>query len=135
MDDETLLAQFEACTLPEELWNHRAHVRVAYLFLRRHPFDEALRRMREGVQRYNKARGVRDQPHRGYHETLTQAWLTVIASTMRHHGVGKDSLDFCESQPHLLHRTLLRLYYTRHRIMSPEAKRQFVEPDIAPLPE
>lgn len=134
MDDQTLLAEFEDCTLPRDQWNQRAHVRVAYLYLRRHPFNEALAKMREGVQRYNRATGVPDRPHRGYHETLTQAWMRIVAATMKHHGVGKDSEDFCDTQSHLIDRHLLRLYYTRHRIMSPEAKRRFVEPDIAPLP-
>ena len=135
MDDTTLLAQFEDGSLPRDLWNHRAHVRVSYLYLRRHPFDEALRLMRLGIQAYNQAHGVRDAPLRGYHETLTVAWLTIVAATIKHHGVGKDSNDFCDSQPHLMSRTLPRLFYTRHHIMSPEAKREFVEPDITPLPK
>jgi hypothetical protein len=135
MDDRTLLARFEDCTLPREVWSHRAHLRVAYLYLRSHPFETALGKMRQGVQRYNAATGVPDKPHRGYHETLTQAWMRVVASTMKHHGVGKDSEDFCNTQSHLLNRQLLRLFYTRHRIMSPEAKRTFVQPDITPLPE
>jgi hypothetical protein len=45
-----------------------------------------------------------------------------------------DSESFCEAHPHLLQKTLLRLYYTRPRIMTLEAKARFVEPDIAPLP-
>mgnify|MGYP001135770165 CR=1 FL=1 len=52
-DDRRFLGQFEDCTLPFEQWTHRAHVRVAYLYLSEHPFDEALSRMREGVQHYN----------------------------------------------------------------------------------
>jgi hypothetical protein len=134
VDDDALLAAFEDCTLPEQQWTHQAHVRVAYLYLRSHPFEEALARMRTNIQRFNAARKVPVDPHRGYHETLTVAWLTVVAATMRHHGVGADSLDFCRQQPHLLNRFLLRLYYTRRTIMSPEAKRTFVAPDIAPLP-
>jgi hypothetical protein len=134
MDDATLLARFEDCTLPAEQWTHQAHVRVAYLYLCAHPHDEALRRMREGIQRYNTARQVPVDPHRGYHETLTQTWLALVAATLRHYGAGKDSLDFCRQQPHLLERTLPRLYYTRRLLLSPEAKRSFVEPDIGPLP-
>ena len=134
VDDESLLAGFEDCTLPEPQWNHQAHIRVAYLYLRRHPFDEALERMRASLKRYNAARNVPDIPHRGYHETLTVAWLTLVASVMKHHGVGQDSLDFCREQPFLLNRFLLRLYYTRRTIMSPAAKRAFLPPDIAPLP-
>jgi hypothetical protein len=100
-DDESLLAGFEDCTLPESQWTHQAHIRVAYLYLRSHPFDAALERMRTSLVRYNLARKVPNDPHRGYHETLTIAWLTVVASVMKHHGLGQDSLDFCAQQPSL----------------------------------
>jgi hypothetical protein len=53
---------------------------------------------------------------------------------MRHHGAGASSLEFCERHPHLLVPTLLRLFYTRARIVSEEAKRGFVPPDLATLP-
>ena len=134
LDDAALLTAFENCSLPEQQWTHQAHIRVAYMYLRRHPFEEALNRMRAGIQRYNTARKVPVEPHRGYHETLTVAWLTVVAAVMKHHGIGNDSLDFCGQQPFLLNRFLLRLYYTRRTIMSPEAKRSFCAPDITPLP-
>ena len=44
--DEELLSAFEGLTLPLAQWTHRAHVRVAFTYLRRHPFEEALGRMR-----------------------------------------------------------------------------------------
>jgi hypothetical protein len=34
-----------------------------------------------------------------------------------------------------LAKTLLRLYYTREKIHSPEARASFVAPDVAPLPD
>jgi hypothetical protein len=132
--DGRLLEQFESCTLPREQWVHRAHIRVAYLYLVRHPFDLAVEKMRSGIQRYNAAVGVVDGLHTGYHETITQAWMRLIAVTIREQGRGKDSEDFCRQQPHLLQRTVLRLFYSRERIMSPAAKHNFVEADLTPLP-
>jgi hypothetical protein len=132
--DAELLEQFENSTLPRDQWLHGTHVRVAYIYLSHHPFEIALEKMRSGIQSYNAATGVVDGPHAGYHETITQAWLRLIASTMRHHDRGRDSEDFCRLQPHLLQRTLLRLFYSRKRIMSPAAKRSFVEADLTPLP-
>jgi hypothetical protein len=132
--DAELLEQFESCSLPREQWLHRTHVRVAYIYLSRHPFDAALEKMCSGIRRYNTATGVVDGPHAGYHETITQAWLRLIAATMRNHDRGGDSEEFCRLQPHLLQRTLLRVFYSRTRIMSPAAKRGFVEPDLTPLP-
>ena len=51
MDDESFLAEFEACTLVFEKWNHRAHVKVAYLYLKAHSLEEATDRIRAGIKR------------------------------------------------------------------------------------
>jgi hypothetical protein len=132
--DSDLLQQFEACTLPRTEWVHQTHVRVAYLYLIRHAYDVAVEKMRTGIQRYNSAVGVVEGLHSGYHETMTQAWMRLIAVTIREQGRGTDSEDFCGRQPHLLQRTALRLFYSRERIMSPAAKRTFLEGDLTPLP-
>ncbi|MDZ4405370.1 hypothetical protein [Prosthecobacter sp.] len=71
--DDEFLRQFEDQSLPLECWNHRAHLKIAYLQLTRFPFDEALCRMRAGIRAYNAARGIADTPTGGYHETMTQA--------------------------------------------------------------
>ena len=44
MTDQELLSLFESCELPHEQWTHRAHVRVAYMYLNQFPFSEALGR-------------------------------------------------------------------------------------------
>ena len=44
------------------------------------------------------------------------------------------SLEFLEAQQQLREKKLLRLYYSRARFGSPEAKYSFVPPDLAPLP-
>ena len=62
MCDEELVRQFESCTLPFNRWTHRAHVKVAHLYLKNHPFDEALKRLRAGIQRYNQIRGRAKSP-------------------------------------------------------------------------
>ena len=60
MDDVQLLSQFESRTLPFEEWSHRCHVKVGYLYLRDHPFEEALDKMRAGVKAYNA--GISEAP-------------------------------------------------------------------------
>ena len=66
MDDDTLLRAFEDCSLPFEAWTHRAHVRIAFLYLRSHPFDEAADRVRRGLKAYNVAYAVPEGPLSGY---------------------------------------------------------------------
>jgi len=128
------LSAFEACSIPLESWNHRAHLTVAYLLLREDDFDHALDRMRRGIQKFNAAHGIEQTPTGGYHETLTVAWLRILHAMMITHGPGNGPDGFLDQHPHLLSKVLLRLYYSRARIMSVEARHSWVEPDLAQLP-
>jgi hypothetical protein len=135
-DDEFLKA-WETCALPFERWTHRAHVKVAYLCLREHPFEEALGRMRAGIQRYNAVNKVPEGPTSGYNETTTHAFLHLVAAVMRAYGEAfpvKSADEFCDAHPQLMTRHALRFFYSPKRRMHPLAKTQFIEPDLAPLP-
>jgi hypothetical protein len=81
-----------------------------------------------------EAWGIEDGLDRGYHETLTVGWLRILDAMMRVHGAEKDASTFLEKHTQLKSRVLLRLFYSRDRIISWDAKRGFVEPDLAPLP-
>jgi GNAT superfamily N-acetyltransferase len=134
LGDAEFLARFEDRTLPFELWTHRAHIKVAYLYLRRFPLAEATARARAGIRAYNAKNRVPEGPHMGYHETLTCAWMRIVDAMIRTHGPAATADEFCDEQPYLTSRLLLRLFYSRDRIMAPEAKIRFVEPDLAPFP-
>jgi hypothetical protein len=138
MTDDAFLRAFESLTLPFDQWTHRAHVKVAFIYLSRHAFDEALSKMRSGIQAYNVHTAVPDSATSGYNETTTRAFLHLIAATM--HAYGKvfptpDSDSFCDTHPQLMTRHALRFFYSRERRMDKRAKTQFVEPDLAPLPK
>lgn len=134
LDDSTFMALFLDQTLPWKLWNHRAHLKVAYLHLTHYPFAEAVERVRRGIQAYNAAHNVPDGPHMGYHETVTQAWMRLVHMTMQVQGTAETADAFCDAQPQLGQKKALRFFYSPERIMSPEAKHSFVEPDLTPLP-
>jgi hypothetical protein len=137
VDDREFLQQFESRALPYGQWTHRAHVKVAFLYLRDLPFAAALARLRAGIQAYNAAHGVPEGPTSGYNETTTQAFLRLIAATMAAYGAmfpTPDADSFCDTHPQLLQKHVLRLFYSPAQRMRPEAKWAFVEPDLAPLP-
>jgi hypothetical protein len=106
---------------------------MAFLYLRDHPFDEAVARIRSGIQKLNRANGVADGPMLGYHETVTLAWATIVRSTIEVHGAPLTFDHFAAQHPHLLAKSLLRTYYSPERIFSPQAKAHFIEPDLVPL--
>jgi hypothetical protein len=135
LDDETFLSRFEAGTFPLEQWHHREHIKVAYLYLRAHPFELAVERMRTGIRALNAAHGVPDELARGYHETMTQAWMRLVHVTLCEYGPAASADEFFALNPQLTEKKVLRLFYSRDRVMSAAAKARFVEPDLAPLPQ
>jgi hypothetical protein len=97
----------------------------------------AIKRVRIGIQRLNAANGVEEGPTTGYNEITTVAFMHLVAATLAAYGEvmpTPDSDSFCDTHPHLMSKTILRLYYSPERRMHPDAKHTFIEPDIAPLP-
>ena len=130
MNDEEFLAAFEACTLDE--FHHRDHIKVTYLYLRRHPIDQAIVKVRAGLQALAVAWGAPvDDLEKGYHETMTQAWVRLVHLTLSDCGVAESADAFCDQQPQLMQKTRLELFYSRERLMTWKAKREYVEPDLA----
>ncbi len=137
MTDSELLRRFEDLSLPFSEWTHRAHIRVAFLYLSSHPFEEALDRIRTNIKAYNAANNRPDGPTEGYNETTTVAFMRLVDAMMRAYGSvcpATDSEAFCEAHPQLLSSRVLRLFYSPERRLHPDAKTEFIEPDLAPLP-
>ncbi len=133
MTDDELKAAFQSSTLPSADWTHRAHLRVAWLFLREHDLDEAHLLMRVGIIRLNAAHGLIETRERGYHETLTRFWLVLVRSLMQ--APASDSEAFVDaSSEHLAKDAALR-HYSRERILGLRARTVFVEPDLRALPQ
>lgn len=132
--DVEFLRDFESQRWPLDRWHHRDHVRLAYLYLCAHPFDKAADLIRAGIKAHNAAHGIRDLPTSGYHETMTMAWLRLVEMVLAEYGPEKDGDTFCDAHPELMQKKSLRLFYSKERFMSVEAKTTFVEPDLAPLP-
>lgn len=133
LDDDALWGAFRHATLPHAEWTHRSHLRVAFLHLARWSLDEAHLRMRVGIVHLNASHGLEETPDRGYHETLTRLWLSVIAHA-RAVDSQASSEAFLAAHPELLDKQLACRFYSRERLLSLRARAIFVEPDIAPLP-
>jgi len=131
---EQIVDGFLACRLPCSEWTHRAHLTVGLWHAREYPPDEALVRMRAGIQRYNAACGIVTTATRGYHETLTRFYMTLLTRYLA--GVS-DRSDWVAVTNTLVERygdrDLPLRYYTRERLMSNEARAGWVPPDLQDL--
>ena len=134
MKDADLMGAFLARRLTHSEWTHEAHLRIAWMFVRDQPLDEAHILFRIALVKLNDSHGVPESPTRGYHETLTRAWLAVVGHLARR-DPATDSRAFLVRHPEVLDKTYLRKHYSPERIMSVEARARFVEPDREPFPD
>ena len=126
MDDTVLLDAFVRCDL--ERFGHREHVRVAFAILQREgDLARAVVTFRDLLKRFARSLGAEGK----YHETLTWAYMIVIAERM--HGRGYvSSNELLEENPDLLdHKNgaIARYYDIAAITASPLARAVFVLPE------
>jgi hypothetical protein len=134
LSDAELLDAFRERTLSARQWNHRAHIRVAALYLAEMPLDHAHILFRVGIIRLNAAHGLVETVTRGYHETLTFVWLVLVADAIRSDGGFTGTEALLARHPELLERATPLRHYSRERLASLAARARVLEPDAAPLP-
>lgn len=127
------IAEFESRRLPKPRWTHQAHLLAGFWYLSRHSPGQALAIMRERIRAHNESVGTANTDSSGYHETITRLYLDGIAAHMARNG----DAGFEESLRLLLRGPLadsgwpLR-YYSRARLFSVAARREWLEPDLQP---
>lgn len=122
-DSSAALADFEADRVDPAYFPHRAHVQVSYGLLERHAFPEALLHLARGLRRLADRAGRPEV----YHETITAAFLAVIAER-RLRGRYADWEDFATRNPDLLQKDLLDDFYEPEVLQSAIARQTFVLP-------
>lgn len=131
---ERLVRAFEAGSLPKSEWTHRAHMTVALWYLIHCSGEEAARRIRLGIRRYNEAVRVENSRTGGYHETLTLFWVWVVGKYILSEGDARSTVDLindCIGRHG--DKDLPLRYYSREVLMSWRARASWVEPDLRPL--
>jgi len=126
-----------ACTLPRADWTHEAHLGATTYLVARRPDIELDKELPGIIRRYNESVGGANDDTQGYHETITRTFL---------HGVRLFIAEADRDAPlHELVNALLLSpvggrdwplrYYTAERLFSVEARRRFVDADLAVLPK
>jgi hypothetical protein len=126
LSDDEFLAAFESCALPNTAFRHGDHLRLAWIQLHRHTFEEALAAVREGIRKFAAHNG---RPNL-FHETITTAWVKLLAT---HHE--STFAQFISENEHRLNQGLLHRFWTPAVLESEAARRAWLPPDKTPLPE
>jgi hypothetical protein len=128
--DEEFLRAFEDLSFPAELFHHREHVRVAWLYLKTSDATRAAERMTASIRRFADHHG----PTQKYHHTLTLAWVRLVAAALVETPEGYNFEQFLAAHSQLADKTLLAKHYSEELLQSSAAREGWVEPDLQPLP-
>lgn len=131
LPDEAFLAAFLEARLAPADFNHRGHLRAAWLLLQRCPLEQAVADTCDGIARLAARLGAPDK----YHRTLTEALVRLMA----HGGASDPALDwegFLAANAPLVRdaRGVLAQYYQPETLASADARQRFLPPDRQPLP-
>ena len=138
-NDETVAHLGEgllSCSLPRAEWTHEAHLAATTYLLLKHPEIDLDAELPGLIRRYNESVGGVNDDTQGYHDTITKAYLHGVRLFLSEADAGRPIHDLVNE---LLHSPMgkrdwpLR-FWSSDRLMSVEARRGFVPPDLAALP-
>lgn len=113
-------------------FDHRAHLRLAYIYLVENTKEPAIQRMRDALTGLLKHAGI--DPSKKYHETLTEAWILAVHHFMNQTDNSVSADDFIEKNSIMLDSKIMLTHYSAEVLFSDEARAAFVEPNLDPIP-
>ena len=130
--DEEFKAQIESFTFPIPDFNHKSHIRLAYVYLAESNTEMAIQLMRNALTGLLKHAGI--DPSQKYHETLTEAWILAVHHFMNKTDSSESADDFIEKNTILLDSKIMMTHYSAEVLFSAEARQSFIEPNLDPIP-
>ena len=128
--DEQFEQQFKSCTLSPSLFNHEAHLRLAWIHVTKHGVEQAIENICIQLVNFVAHIGATDK----YNKTLT-----IAATRAVNHFVSKSTSstfpEFINEFPRLKNnfKELMASHYQVDIFNLPLAKIEYVEPDLVPF--
>jgi len=124
-----------ACTLPRAAWTHEAHLGACLWLLSERPDIDVDAQIGTIIRRFNESVGGINDDTQGYHDSITRAYVAggrLFLSETDETGLAARVNAMLLSD--VGRRDWPLRFYSRDLLFSVEARRRFVEPDLAPLP-
>jgi len=125
-----------ACTLPRTEWTHAAHFAAALWLMRYRSDLDAAGTMPDLIRAYNESAGRVNDDTGGYHETITLASLRAARGVLDAYPPDMPVYRIVNALmwSSLADPNWLLEYWSQPRLMSVEARRAWLEPDLKALP-
>lgn len=130
LSDNEFIDQFSNCRLNPEIFNHEAHLRLAYIHLKNDGLQKSMETISNQLRQFTKYHGAEDK----YNATLTIAAIKAVHHFMKKSD-SQNFIDFIVEFPRLKYnfRDLMNAHYGFDIFKSKQAKRRFLEPDLLPF--
>jgi len=132
VEDITFRTAFEKGDIPPSEFHHRDHLRLAYVYLCEHETKPAFELFRRHVKKFLSDNGVPDDK---YHETVTASWVQAVRHFMELCGSASSFEDMINHDNRLLDMNIMLTHYREETLFSDIARREFVQPDLEPIPQ
>jgi hypothetical protein len=109
-------------------FRHRQHVHLAFLATRRYGTAGAADRISDWL------RHLTAHAPQKFHTTITRAWTEIVGHHVAADLSVADFEVFAARNPALLDKRLLMRHYTAATLASPQARAEWVEPDLVEFP-
>lgn len=122
--------QFATCQLPPEIFNHEAHLRLAWIHIEKYGVATAISHITKQIKAYATFLGEAEI----YHHTLTVAAVYLVNHFKLQSGI-IDFRDFMAQNPRLQthFKELIAQHYTTDIFNNAKAKAEFLPPDLLPF--
>jgi hypothetical protein len=130
-DDRALWRDFRDGAVSTDAFDHRLHLRLAYIYLVEHGPESAPAAFKDALLSYLAKHGI---DRRKYHETLTRAWLLAVSHFIWRARETSCADDFLARSHALLNPAVILTHYSKDVLFSESARPMFVEPNLDPIP-
>ena len=139
MSDENFFKLVLNNDISLKYWTHSYHIRLAYILATKYDSSyEVFNNFKFFVQKTSQ-KLYKNESHRGYHETLTVFWLSLVLPVANEFKKTEtDSIHFYNENKVFWNKYLPYLFYSKELLFSNKAKNQFIQPNKNPftlLPE
>lgn len=127
---------FQNHTLPKEEWTHQAHLINGLFCVMNKGLEKGIKQMRVGIKSYNLSVGTQNTDTGGYHESITVFFMHALKAfkvQFQEDLALVDLVNRLDDSP-LMDAGFLLQFYSKECLFSVKARREWVEPDIQPLP-
>ena len=130
IDDTAFEKRFQEGTFDPSLFSHEAHLRLAWIHIRKYGVEKAVTNICSQIVAFATAHGAPGK----YHKTVTVAAVRAVDHFIRKRPI--DSFqEFIRTYPRLKNnfRELLQFHYQVDVFRSEHARREYLEPDLLPF--